>query len=480
MAGLTEHGLTIKRLHEVIADSKAKAHPIFQDLVPPGDIVDTSDSTTIGRLIGLSSPAIADLWEAVQQVYLAFDPNSATGIALDNLVAIGGITRFPESPTTADVIVGGNSGIVVSAGSVVRSSTTSQMYEIVADIHLSPENCHGVGIGITQLSANQDYVVLYRYSSEGDYLPIRYTASSTPTSSEIVEGLIQEIEDNHSGIKGYDVEGKLYVEGEAEFQLLEFATAGNLQIEKVLGVGRVVAQESGGIEQPSGTIDTIATPIFGWDSITNPLPAVVGRARETDAELRNRFRETKFQRATNIIESLYSALYAIVGVNSIAIYENDTDVIDSNGLPPHSFHVIVDGGLESEIASAIWLNRPTGILSVGTTSIDILDSFGYVRTIRFSRPEELVIFVRMSLTRFAAYPPNGDDSIKQAVHNYVDSLVIGQDLVFSRLYTPINTVAGHQVDSLEVSVDGVTWFSSNIVADLTQRIVLPIENISVT
>lgn len=480
MAGLTEHGLTVKRLHEVISDSKARAQVIFQDLVPPGDIVDTSDSTTIGRLIGLKSPAIADLWEAVQQVYLAFDPNSATGVALDNLVAIGGISRFPDSSTVADVIVTGNSGITIPVGSVARSSTTSQLYETTEDILLTPESCHGVGIGITSIVPNQEYTVFYRHTSEGAYLPIRYTTGSTPNTSEIVEGLVQDIEDNHSAIKGYEVEGKLYIEGEAEFQILEFFTSGNMQIEKILAVGRVVAQETGGFEQPADTINTIATPVFGWDAITNPLPAVVGRSRETDSELRNRFRETKFQRATNIIESLYSALYGITGVNSIAIYENDTDLTDENGLPPHSFHVIIDGGLETEVARAIWLNRPTGILSVGSTSIDILDAFGYVRTIRFSRPEEIEIYVRMTLTRFATYPPNGDDSIKQAVSDYVDTLVIGQDLVFSRLYTPINTVTGHQVDSLEVSLDGDNWFSSNIIANLNQRIILPITNISIT
>lgn len=480
MAGITEQGITIKRLGEVIADMKADAQPIFQDLVPPNDIVDTSDSTTLGRLISLQSPAIADLWEALQQVYLAFDPNSATGIALDNLVAIGGITRFPDSFTTADVILGGNSGITIAAGSVARSSTTAQLYSITGDVLLTPERCHGVGIGITNIVPNQDYVALYRYTSEGGFLPITYTSSNTPTVSEIVEGIIQEVENNHSAIKAYDVDGWLYLEGMADFQILEFFTSSNMRIEKVLGIGRVIAQESGGFEQLSGTINTIATPIFGWDSVTNPLPAVEGRSREIDSELRNRFRETKFQRATNIIESLYSALYGILGVNSIVIYENDTDFIDQNNLPPHSFHVIVDGGLETEIARAIWLNRPTGILTEGTLSIDILDAYGYVRTIRFSRPEEVQIFVRMALTRFSNYPVTGDDSIKSAVISFVDTLVIGQDLVFSRLYTPINSVSGHQVDSLEVSLDGDTWFSSNIVADLSQRIILPISNISIT
>lgn len=480
MAGLTEHGLTIKRLHEVISDSKQRAQIIFQDLVPPGDIVDTSDSTTIGRLIGLKSPSIADLWEAVQEVYRAFDPNSATGVALDNLVAIGGITRFKESNTTADVILTGNNGITVPQGSVIRSSTTSLTYELAGDVVLTPESCHGVGISITNIVPKQEYVVFYRYTSEGDFLPIRYTSGDTPNTFEIVEGLIEDINKNHSAVKGYEEEGRLFVEGASDLQILEYFTSGNMQIEKVVGIGRVVAEEPGSTEQPPGTINTIATPVFGWDSVTNPTSAVPGRNRETDSELRNRFRETKFQRATNIIESLYSALYSTAGVNSVVIYENDTDVVDENNLPPHSFLVIVDGGLDSDVAKAIWLNRPTGILSVGTQETDILDSFGYIRTIRYSRPEEVEIFVRVVLTRFSDYPPGGDDSIKQALTNFTKSLVIGEDLIFSRLYTPINSVKGHQVDSLEVSLDGVNWFSSNVVTQLNQKILLPINNITIT
>ena len=73
MAGLTNEGFEIKRLADLKADDDALAVELFQDLVSPGDIVDTSASSTIGRLIGLHIPSLADLWEVAQQVYLAFD-----------------------------------------------------------------------------------------------------------------------------------------------------------------------------------------------------------------------------------------------------------------------------------------------------------------------------------------------------------------------------------------------------------------------
>ena len=54
MAGVTNTGFVPKRLGEIITGLKESAVPIFQDLVPPGEAVDTSDTSTIGRLIRLS------------------------------------------------------------------------------------------------------------------------------------------------------------------------------------------------------------------------------------------------------------------------------------------------------------------------------------------------------------------------------------------------------------------------------------------
>ena len=93
MAGVTETGFVTKRLGEIITGLKENAKPIFQDLVPPGDEVDTGDTSTIGRFVGLVSPSLDDLWQAAHSIYLAFDINSATGVSLDNLVEIGGIVR---------------------------------------------------------------------------------------------------------------------------------------------------------------------------------------------------------------------------------------------------------------------------------------------------------------------------------------------------------------------------------------------------
>lgn len=478
MAGLTPEGLTIKRLHEVISESKSRAQSIFQDLVPPGDIVDTSDSTTLGRLIGLKSPAIADLWEAVQQVLNAFDPNSATGIALDNLVAIGGVTRRQESPTTADVYLYGNNGITIPFGSIVRSNTTSVNYTIPQSVTIDRESCHGVGISITPTPMSK-YSVFYTRAGNTVYNEISVTAGLFPTVQGLFEDFQNEIEANHPTLTSYVENGHLYIVNNIQLQLLSFYSSLNVNIEKAIAIGRVIADEAGEIEQPPFTINVIATPVLGWDRVSNPLQALTGTTRETDSELRNRFRETKFQRATNIIESLYSALYSVDGVDTIIIYENDTDDLDERGVLPHSFWVIVDGGVDTEVAKAIWLNRPTGIRSQGSETVSIIDSFGYTRDIRFSRPEYAPIYIRMDITTDSTFPSDGVEQIKSNLMAHIGSLEINEDVIYSRLYTPINKVVGHQVESLEISTDGENWQTSNIVIGIDEKASLVEDNISI-
>ena len=76
--GISDEGFTLKRLNDILTEQRAKAVQLFQDLVAEGDLVDTSDSSLLGRLIALDAAGDADLWEVAQQSWSALDPNSAT------------------------------------------------------------------------------------------------------------------------------------------------------------------------------------------------------------------------------------------------------------------------------------------------------------------------------------------------------------------------------------------------------------------
>ena len=479
MAGLTDAGFVIKRLADILADDRALAAQLFQDLVQPGDQVDVSDSSALGRLISLASPSEADLWEAAQEVYAAFDPNSATGIALDNLVAYAGITRKEQTFTTSSILVAGDTNTLIPVGQTVSSSTTGEQFTTVGAISLSPSNASGTTVSVVTLANSTAYTITYANTTTSN--TITYTSDASATVAEILAGLQSVVAGAHPTLTSSVVGTTLVIDRNDIFQTVNFTTSVNLGITKVRTVGEVVAVESGIIIQPANTIDTILTPMLGWDSVNNPVAATPGEDRETDEQLRLRFRNGKFDRATNTLDAIYSALINLDNVSEVTIYENDTSVVDGNGVPAHSFLPIVSGGLSTDIVNAIWDNKPTGILSYGNTSVNVTDIQGGVHVVSFSRPNPVIIYISMDITTDVNFPANGNDLIKSNLISYfAANFGTGDDVVYSRLYTAINSVPGHQVNSLTVGTTPSPVGTSNVVIGFDSIASLNSANIIIT
>ena len=479
MAGLTDSGFVIKRLADILASDRALAVQLFQDLVAVGDIVDVSDSSALGRLISLAAPSEADLWEAAQEVYAAFDPNSATGIALDNLVAYAGLTRKEQTFTTSSVLVAGDTNTLIPVGQTVSSSTTSEQFTTVGAISLAASNASGITVSVVTLQNSTAYTITYANTTTSN--TITFTSDASATVAEILAGLQSVIVGAHPTLISSVVGTTLVIDRVDIFQTVNFTTSVNLGINKVRTVGEVVAVNSGVIVQPANTIDTILTPMLGWDSVNNPVAATPGEDRETDEELRIRFRNGKFDRATNTLDAIYSALINLDNVGEVTIYENDTSAVDGNGVPAHSFLPIISGGLSTDIANAIWDNKPIGILSYGNTTVNINDLQGFPHAISFSRPNPVVIYISIDITTDVNFPPNGNDAIKSALLDYfAASLGTGDDVIYSRLYTPINSISGFEVVSLKIGTAPSPTGTNNIVIAFDSIASLNTSNIIIT
>jgi len=479
MAGITDQGFIIKRLADILADDRALAVQLFQDLTIPGDTVDVSDSSALGRLISLAAPSEADLWEAAQEVYAAFDPNSATGIALDNLVAYAGITRKEQTFTTSSILVAGDTNTLIPVGQTVSSSTTGEQFTTVGAISLSPSNASGITVSVVTLQNSTAYTITYTNTTTSN--TITFTSDASATVAEILAGLQGVIAGAHPSLVSSVVGTTLVIDRLDIFQTVNFTTSVNLGINKVRTVGEVVAVNSGIIVQPANTVDTILTPMLGWDSVINPIAATPGEDRETDEQLRLRFRNGKFDRATNTLDAIYSALINLDNVSEVTIYENDTSVVDGNGVPAHSFLPIVVGGLSTDIANAIWDNKPIGILSYGNTTVSINDIQGIAHDVSFSRPTPVVIYISIDITTNVNFPANGNAAIQSALIQYfADNLGTGDDVIYSRLYTPINSIPGHEVVSLKIGTSPSPVGTSNVVINFDQIASLSSVNIIIT
>ena len=228
------------------------------------------------------------------------------------------------------------------------------------------------------------------------------------------------------------------------------------------------------------TITTITTPgsVAGITAVTNPAAFTGGRERETDEEFRDRYYASVDYAGGVNADSIRAALLQNVdGIMEAKVFENDTDDVDDYGLPPHSIEAIVYGGTDANIAAAIHARKAAGIQTYGGQSAQVLDASGKLRTIKFSRPTPVLIYVQISdLVTSDAYA--GDAALKAAIVEYIGSaagdiaesgLAIGETVYYNRLMCPVNNTPGVVDYTLKVSTDGKTWSKNNIAIDARKK-----------
>lgn len=184
----------------------------------------------------------------------------------------------------------------------------------------------------------------------------------------------------------------------------------------------------------SSSLTVIATPISGWNSITNPTAGVTGQPIESDSALRAR-REAELSAAgTTSAAAIQGAVLKTLqtpttSVNTLActVLWNDTDATDANGLPPHSIEVIAyqPGATSADdqaLVDLILSNKAAGIGTNGTSSKTSTDSQGTTETINYTRPAATTVNVTITVfTDPRVFPSNGATLIQNAITAFANS-----------------------------------------------------------
>ena len=137
----------------------------------------------------------------------------------------------------------------------------------------------------------------------------------------------------------------------------------------------------------AGTVKEIVNPLDGVASCTNSAAVDGGRGRETDEEFRDRYYQSvDYAGGVNADAISGELLQNVNAIYSVICYENDTDETNDLGLPPHSIEVVAYGGLDEEVAKAIYRRKAAGIQTYGGKSIAVLSASGQSIDIHFSRP----------------------------------------------------------------------------------------------
>lgn len=231
-----------------------------------------------------------------------------------------------------------------------------------------------------------------------------------------------------------------------------------------------LAEDPGEIRAAAGEITNIATPVYGWQAVTNAEAAVPGSAVETDADLRGRQRISTAIPSQTVFDGIVGGVSSVSGVTRCRGYENDSSVEDSNGLPPHSVSLVVEGGDAQAVATAIALKKTPGCGTHGDVEVGLRDVYGSASVIKFFRPTPVAVAVRVSIRPLSGYVSATGETIRKNLSAHISALEIGEDVMLSKLYTPINAaepVAGRRsfdVLSLQIGV-GAPLSAENLSID---------------
>lgn len=230
----------------------------------------------------------------------------------------------------------------------------------------------------------------------------------------------------------------------------------------------------------AGTVQVIINPsvILGVESVINKSDITGGRLKETDAEFRQRYyKSVDYAGGVNADAIRAAILNDVAGVSSAFVYENDTDGYDEvYGLPPHSLEAVVYGGLDEEIARAIYGRRSAGIQTVGGVTVNVMTVSGQEQAISFSRPGPVKVWIKVTgMVRGVNY--GGDDAVRAALIDYIGDKVsgglgIGADVVYIRLPGIITAaVPGAEDFDILISASGEDYSRDNIAVGSREKAV---------
>jgi hypothetical protein len=159
-------------------------------------------------------------------------------------------------------------------------------------------------------------------------------------------------------------------------------------------------------------------------------------------------------------------------VRAAIVIENYTKQVDASGRPPSSFEAYVLDGSDEDVANTILNTKAAGIEPWGSISFIVADLSGNLHTMRFSRAEEIMVRLRVTVTTNSSFPAAGVAKIISSLIQYIGGedtdgqlytgLNMGSDVVYSRIVAATYKVDGLDDVTIEVSSDGTTWTSGNL------------------
>ena len=252
---------------------------------------------------------------------------------------------------------------------------------------------------------------------------------------------------------------------------------------------------TGPIPCPAGTLTQVYQSVPGWDAITNTYDGTLGRDVESRADFEWRRKNSVALNAHGTPGAIYANVFAVDGVLDCYVIDNPTNAAVNTGatnypVAAHSVYVAVVGGLDADIATAIWNKKDLGCNMNGNTSAAVVDTSGYnypqpSYTMKWERPDDLSIKFAVQIINDPTLPSNIVSLIQDAIvarFNGTDGGQrerIGSEILASRYYGGVSGAASN-VGVISISIGTSTATLTTVAVGIDQRPVLSRSDIAVT
>lgn len=227
---------------------------------------------------------------------------------------------------------------------------------------------------------------------------------------------------------------------------------------------------TGAIPLPANSLTQIYQAIAGWDTVNNAADGVLGNAVESRSAFEARRAASVAINARNTLASIRGEVLAVANVLDAYVTQNNTSApvtIGGVSLVANSVYVCVSGGVELDVATAIFNKLPPGCDMNGSTTVSVQDTqSGYsppypTYDISFQEATALPIKFSVTIANNSLVPSNASTLIQNAIISAFaggdggSRAQIGATVFASRFYAPVAAL-GSWVEIISILVGTVT------------------------
>nr|WP_314098070.1 hypothetical protein [uncultured Lachnoanaerobaculum sp.] len=472
--GLTDNGFVIKRLDTILNE----IHEELSD----GFGIDTriSKPSFLDVLVTTFAGQIANLWEVAQDSYYAKYPSSATGVHLDNSIQYGGIRREMAARTIYPLHCTGIDGTKVRRHTPVATNTNpeTRLYAI-NDFEISRSKFNSCRLKVVAVE-NANYSITINGS---EYI---YTNNSNDKAA-LVTGIANSLRNSDFNVN-VDGDG-IIIADKLLGRVSKLVLSSNLTTDYIVTIASFETEKFGKIQLPNDVITKLVDNIAGFTNVRNRLQPIYGREAQTDVELRQAYIAKSALRSNTMVDSVVAEiLNTVVGIETVSGFENDTDFVNDRQMPPHSIEFVVEGGEDSEIASAILRKKAGGIQTYGSVVVDVPGKYGDSIPIKFNRPTYIYVWLKIVLhCKRSSLPDNYKKMVSSLIVENNKKISTGKSLLIQTLieslYEVIPGLTYVDIQSAyrdNLSQTPTNFVAKNVLVNSRQKIILSEDRIEVS